>query len=153
MDFKGVIPITALRKFDAMCLHTPKLRQDSDLQQQILNWAADMLTEAREEWGALHATTIDAVITEDRKTQAKKRGKARDNKYAPFRKYFKNLQQQRFNEYYKQGQKMSANSFVTWFLAYNQTDIEIPYRQSNLKSKLIQLAQANNREFIKAFEC
>lgn len=153
MDFKGVIPITALRKFDSMCLHTPKLRQDSDLQQQILNWAADLLTEAREEWGALHATTIDAVITEDRKTQAKKRGKARDNKYAPFREYFKNLQQQRFNEYYKQGQKMSANSFVTWFLAYNQTDIEIPYRQSNLKSKLIQLAQANNREFIKAFEC
>ena len=113
----------------------------------------DMLTEAREYWSKLHATTIDAVITEDRKAQAKKRGKAKDNKYAPFREYFKNLQQQRFNEYYKQGQEMSANSFVTWFLAYNQTDIEIPYRQSNLKSKLIQLAQANNREFKKAFEC
>jgi len=111
------------------------------------------LKEAREDWGKLQATTIDAVVQEDRKAQAKKRGKARDNKYAPFRAYFKNLQWHRFNEYYKQGQEMSANSFVTWFLAYNQTDIEIPYRQSNLKSKLIQLAQANNREFKKAFKC
>ncbi|MBQ8677051.1 MAG: hypothetical protein IJ529_01115 [Alphaproteobacteria bacterium] len=46
---------------------------------------------------------------------------------------------------------MSANGFVTRFLAYHQKDIEIPYRPSNLKNKLIQLAQANNREFKKAF--
>ena len=26
---------------------------------------ADMLLEAREEWGGLHATTIDAVVMED----------------------------------------------------------------------------------------
>ncbi|MBQ7632557.1 MAG: hypothetical protein IJS88_00390 [Alphaproteobacteria bacterium] len=153
MDYKEFLPPRALRKFDAICLHNEYLHENKALQQQILDCMADMMTEAREYWSKLHATTIDAVITEDRKAQAKKRGKARDNKYAPFREYFKNLQQQRFNEYYKQGQKMSANSFVTWFLAYNQTDIEIPYRQSNLKSKLIQLAQANNREFIKAFEC
>lgn len=49
MDFKEVIPITALRKFDVMCLHSPKLHQDRELQQQILNWAVDMLTESREE--------------------------------------------------------------------------------------------------------
>ena len=30
--------------------------------------------------------------------------------------------------------------------------ISIPYRQSNWESKLNQLAQANNREFKKAFE-
>ena len=153
MDYKEIIPTRTLRKFDAMCLHNEYLHENKALQQQILDCMVDMLTEAREYWSKLHATTIDAVITEDRKAQAKKRGKAKDNKYAPFREYFKNLQQQRFNEYYKQGQEMSANSFVTWFLAYNQTDIEIPYRQSNLKSKLIQLAQANNREFKKAFEC
>ena len=153
MDYKEILPPKALRKFDAICLHNEYLHHNKALQQQILDCMADMMNEAREYWSKLHATTIDAVITEDRKAQAKKRGKARDNKYAPFREYFKNLQQQRFNEYYKQGQKMSTNSFVTWFLAYNQTDIEIPYRQSNLKSKLIQLAQANNREFIKAFEC
>ena len=153
MDFKEVIPITALRKFDAMCLYSHKLHQDRELQQQILSWAADMLTEAREEWGALHATTIEAVVIEDRKAQAKKRGKARDNKYAPFREYFKNLQQRRFNEYQKAGQRLSANRFVEWFLENTAENIEIPYRQSNLKNKLIQLAQANNREFKKAFEC
>ena len=32
-----------------------------------------MLTEAREEWGALHATTIEAVVVEDRKAQANNR--------------------------------------------------------------------------------
>ena len=153
MDFKEVIPITALRKFDAMCLHNEYLHENKELRQQILSWAADMLTEAREEWGVLHATTIEAVVVEDRKAQAKKRGKARDNKYAPFREYFKNLQQRRFNEYQKAGQRLSANRFVEWFLENTAENIEIPYRQSNLKNKLIQLAQANNREFIKAFEC
>lgn len=59
MDFKEVIPIIDLRKFDAMCLHNNKLQQDKALQQRILSWAADMLTEAREEWGVLHATTIE----------------------------------------------------------------------------------------------
>ena len=153
MDFKEVIPITALRRFDAMCLHNEYLHENKELRQQILSWAADMLTEAREEWGVLHATTIEAVVVEDRKAQAKKRGKARDNKYAPFREYFKNLQQRRFNEYQKAGQRLSANRFVEWFLENTAENIEIPYRQSNLKNKLIQLAQANNREFKKAFEC
>lgn len=151
MDFKEVIPITALRKFDAMCLHNEYLHENKELRQQILSWAADMLTEAREEWGVLHATTIEAVVVEDRKAQAKKRGKARDNKYAPFREYFKNLQQRRFNEYQKAGQRLSANRFVEWFLENTAENIEIPYRQSNLKNKLIQLAQANNREFKKSF--
>lgn len=152
MDFKEIIPITALRKFDAMCLHNEYLRQNKEFQQQILNWAADTLAEDREHWGDIHATTIDTIVEEDRKAQAQKRGKARDNKYAPFRKYFKNLQYQKFIEYQKQGKKMSANAFVIWFLAYHQNDIAIPYRQSNLKNKLIQLAQINNREFKKAFE-
>ena len=58
------------------------MHENKALQQQILDCMVDMLTEAREYWSKLHATTIDAVITEDRKSQAKKRGKARDNKYA-----------------------------------------------------------------------
>ena len=152
MDFKEIIPITVLRKFDIMCLKNEKLHQNKELQQQILSWAAELLKEAREHWGDIHATTIDTIVEEDRKAQAQKRGKARDNKYAPFRKYFKNLQYQKFIEYQKQGKKMSANGFVTCFLAYHQNDIAIPYRQSNLKNKLIQLAQINNREFKKAFE-
>ena len=32
-------------------------------------------------------------------------------------------------------------------------EIVIPYKKSNQYHKLIGLAQANNREFIKAFEC
>ena len=152
MNYKEIIPFRALRKFDAMCLHSPELRQDRELQKQILNWAADMLLEAREEWGELHVITIDTVVTEDRKAQAKKRCKARDNKYAPFREYFKNLQQKRFNEYQKVGQKLSANRFVEWFLENTAENIKIPYRKSNMKNKLIQLAQITNREFKKAFE-
>jgi hypothetical protein len=111
-----------------------------------------MLLKAREEWGALHAATIDAIVQEDRKAQAKKRCKARDSKYAPFREYFKNLQQRRFNEYQKAGKRLSANRFVEWFLENTAENIEIPYRQNNLKNKLLQLAQTNNREFKKAFE-
>ena len=153
MNYKEIIPFKALRKFDAMCLHNEYLHKNKELRQQILSWAADMLLKAREEWGALHAATIEAVVVEDRKAQAKKRGEARDNKYAPFREYFKNLQQRRFNEYQKAGQRLSANRFVEWFLENKAENIEIPYRQSNLKNKLIQLAQANNREFKKAFEC
>ena len=65
MDFKEVIPITALRKFDAMCLHNEYLHENKELRQQILSWAADMLLKAREEWGALHAATIEAVVQED----------------------------------------------------------------------------------------
>lgn len=147
MDFKEVIPITALRKFNAMCLHSPKLHQDRELQQQILNWAADMLLEAREYWSKLHATTIDAVITEDRKTQAKKRGKARDNKYAPFREYFRKVQKERFDEALKNGGKLTANGFAHWFLENRESDMEIPYEEGNKLHKLIRLAEANNREF------
>ena len=151
MDFKEVIPIMDLRKFDAMCLHNPKLQQDKALQQQILNWAADMLTEAREDWGDIHATTFEVIVAEDSKAQAQKRGKARDNKYAPFREYFKKVQKEKFMEYKKAGQKLTANRFVEWFLENTAENIEIPYRQSNLKNKLIQLAQINNCEFKKSF--
>ena len=153
MDFKEIIPIIDLRKFDAMCLHNLKLQQDKALQQQILiNWAADMLLEAREEWGELHATTIDAVVQEDRKAQAKKRGKARDNRYAPFREYFRKVQKEKFMEYKKAGQKLTANRYVEWFLENLSENIKIPYRESNLKNKLVQLAQINNRKLKKAFE-
>ncbi|MCQ2735489.1 MAG: hypothetical protein MJ212_06055 [Alphaproteobacteria bacterium] len=151
MDFKEIISFKALRKFDAMCLKNEKLHQNKELQQQILSWAAELLKEAREDWGNLHATTFEAIIAEDRKAQAQKRGKARDNKYAPFREYFKKVQKEKFMEYKKAGQKLTANRFVEWFLENTAENIEIPYRQSNLKNKLIQLAQINNCEFKKSF--
>lgn len=149
MDFKEIIPITALRKFDAICLHNKYLHQNKELQQQILDCMVDMMNEAREEWGKLHATTIDAVVQKDRKTQAKKRGKARDNKYAPFRKYFKNLQQQKFIEFKNAGLVLKASEFLRWFLENKIEEIVIPYKKSNQYHKLIGLAQENNRGFKK----
>ena len=151
MNYKEIIPFRALRKFDAICLHNKCLHQNKELQKQILNWAADMLLEAREEWGELHVITIDAVVSEDRKAQAKKRCKARDNKYAQFREYFKQVQRKKFIEYKKAGQKLTANRYVEWFLENLSENVVIPYRESNIENKLIQLAQQNNLELKKAF--
>lgn len=148
MDFKEVIPITALRKFDVMCLHSHKLRQDRELQQQILNWAADMLLEAREEWGELHNDTIESVIKYHTSSEAKRKSEIKDQKYAPFREYFKQIQQENYEFALQNGSKLTANSFVDWFLE-NKTDIQIPYVEQNQKNKLRQLAQQNNREFKK----
>ena len=108
-----------------------------------------MLAEARGQWGETHSTTIDAIVTEDRKTQARKRGKARDNKYAPFRKYFKQVQKERFLEYKKAGLTLKSGEFLRWFLENRTEDIVIPYKKSNQNHKLLQLAQENNREFKK----
>ena len=148
MDYKEILPPISLRKFDAMCLHNNKLQQDKALQQQILNWAADMLTEAREEWGALQATTIDAVIKIHHKEKAHKGAVVRDKKYAKFRENFTKIQKEKYELAMQNGSKLTANSFVDWFLE-NKTDIQIPYVEQNQKNKLRQLAQQNNREFKK----
>ena len=140
--------IKTLRKFDAMCLHNPKLRQNRELQQQLLSWAADMLLDAREEWGELHDTTIDAVIKTHHQEKAHKGAVARDKKYAEFRENFAKIQKEKYNEVLQNSGKLTANSFVDWFLE-NKTDIQIPYVEQNQKNKLRQLAQANNREFKK----
>ena len=115
MDFKEAIPITALRKFDVMCLHSPKLRQDRELQQQILNWAVDMLLEAREEWGELHNDTIESVIKCHTSSEAKRKSEIKDQKFAPFREYFKQIQQEKYEFALQNGSKLTANSFVDWF--------------------------------------
>lgn len=153
MDYKEIIPFKALRKFDAMCLHNAYLRQNKEFQQQILSWAADMLTEDREEWKEIHSMTIDAVIKIDRKEQAQNRGKARDNKYAPFREYFKQVQKEKFDEALKKGKKLTANGFAHWFLKNRANDMKIPYTENNKLQKLIRLAEANNREFKTPIEC
>jgi len=151
MTDKETLPLKAARKLNMLILHNEALAKDKSLQEKIIAWAEDMLEEARQEWDDMRNTILDAIITYDRKSEAIKRGQARDKKYAPFREYFKDLQQKRFVKYYEQEKIMSANSFVTWFLENTPKNIEIPYSKNNLKSKLIQLAQANNREFKKAF--
>ena len=56
-----------------------------------------------------------------------------------------------FIEYKKAGQKLTANRYVEWFLENISENVVIPYRESNIKNKLIQLAQQNNLELKKAF--
>jgi hypothetical protein len=149
MDYKEILPPLALRKFDAICLHNEYLHQNKEIQQQILSWVADILTEARKEWNELRATTIDALIKTHHKENAHKGAVVRDKKYAEFRKYFIKIQKKKYNEALQNGSKLTANSFVDWFITNKLNDIQIPYVKQNQKNKLRQLAQANNREFKK----
>ena len=149
MDFKEVIPITALRKFDVMCLHIPKLRQNRELQQQILSWAAEMLKEARAEWSERRNDTIESIIECHTRSEAKRKSDIKDQKYAPFREYLKKVQREQFDIALQNGYKLTANSFVEWFLTNKANEMQIPYLEQNQKNKLRQLAQQNNREFKK----
>ena len=148
MDFKEIIPLRALRKFDVMCLHNDYLHENKELRQQILSWAEDMLKEARAEWSERRNDTIESIIECHTRSEAKRKSDIKDQKYAPFREYFKKVQREHFDIALQNGYKLTANSFVDWFLA-NKTDIQIPYVEQNQKNKLRQLAQQNNREFKK----
>ena len=149
MDFKEIIPLKALRKFDAMCLHNEYLRQNKELRQQILSWAADMLKEARAEWSERRNDTIESIIECHTRSEAKRKSDIKDQKYAPFREYLKIVQREQFDIALQNGYKLTANSFVEWFLTNKANEMQIPYVEQNQKNKLRQLAQQNNREFKK----
>ena len=149
MTDKEIIPLRSAQKLDILFMHNEVLARDKKLQQEIIAWAEGMLEEARTEWSNMRASILDSIITCERKNEAVKRGQARDKKYAPFRAYFKDLQQKRFSENAKLGKKMTANSFVAWFLENRPNKIIIPYKESNQYHKLIKLAEENNREFRK----
>ena len=108
MTDKETLPLKAARKLDMLILHNEALAKDKNLQEKIITWALDMLEEARADWSDMRASILDSIITYDRKAEAIKRGRARDKKYAPFREYFKDLQQKRFVKYYEQEKIMSA---------------------------------------------
>ena len=148
----GVVEADKLRKLDFV-FHTFSQKPDTKvLQQQITNWMILTITDERKHWQKSRNTSVEILCKINRSQEAQKRAQSRDKKYAPFREYFKKIQRQRFVKYMKLGQKMTANSFVLWFLKTKAAKISIPYSQINLESKLNQLAQANNREFKKAFE-
>lgn len=149
MDYKEIIPITALRKFDAMCLHNEYLYQNKKFQEQILSWATNMLAEARKEWSELRNDTIESVIECHTRSEAKRKSDIKDQKYAPFREYFRRVQREQFDTALQHAYKLTANSFVDWFLANKANEMQIPYVEQNQKNKLRQLAQQNNREFKK----
>ncbi|MBP3545856.1 MAG: hypothetical protein J6K16_01835, partial [Alphaproteobacteria bacterium] len=146
MDYKEILPPKALRKFDAMCLKNEKLHQNKELQLQILSWAADTLEEARAEWSERRNDTIESVIECHTRSEAKRKSDIKDQKYAPFREYLKKVQREQFDIALQNGYKLTANSFVEWFLANKANEIQIPYVEQNQKNKLRQLAQQNNRE-------
>lgn len=148
---KEIIPLKATRKLHTLFLHNKALLQDKILQQKIISWAEDMLDEARNAWFDTHSTTMEAIISCARKQEAKRRAAIKDKKYAPFREYFKDLQYKKFKSYRKQGKTLTANAFVKSFLRKKVKEVDIPYKSSNAENKLYQLAQANNREFKKAF--
>ena len=147
MDYKEILPFKTLRKFDEMCLHNTYLYQNKEFQQQILSWAADMLKEARAEWSERRNDTIESIIECHTRSEAKRKSDIKDQKYAPFREYFKKVQREHFDIALQNGYKLTANSFVEWFLANKANEMQIPYVEQNQKNKLRQLAQQNNREF------
>ena len=148
-SLEEIIPLKSERKLANLFRREPLLKQNKELQDKITSLIKETLKEARDEWCDMRATTIDTIITCDRKAEAIKRGKARDKKYESFREYFKNLQQKHFLEHTKLGKKMMANSFVAWFLENKPNEVIIPYKKSNQYHKLIRLAEENNREFRK----
>ena len=149
MDYKEIIPFKTLRKFDTMCLHNAYLHENKELRQQILSWAADILKEARAEWSERRNDTIESIIECHTRSEAKRKSDIKDQKYAPFREHFKKVQREQFDIALQNGYKLTANSFVEWFLANKANEMQIPYVEQNQKNKLRQLAQQNNREFKK----
>ena len=97
MDFKEIIPLRALRKFDVMCLHNEYLHENKELRQQILSWAADMLKEARAEWSERRNVTIESIIECHMRSEAKRKSDIKDQKYVPFREYLKKVQREQFD--------------------------------------------------------
>lgn len=59
------------------------------------------------------------------------------------------IQKEKYQEYLSQNKNLTANGFVNWFLKEKAKDYNIPYVVQNRKTKLIQLAQKNNRELKK----
>jgi hypothetical protein len=150
MTDKETLPLKAARKLDMLILHNEALAIDKNLQEKIITWGLDMLEEARADWSDMRASILDSIITYDRKAEAKRKALIKDEKYAPFREYFKNLQYKKFISYQKRGKMLSASAFVRYFLKNKAQLVDIPYKNSNLEIKLNQLAQANNREFKKS---
>ena len=91
MNENEIISTKALRKLDELFLQNKLLRQNKEFQLQVIEWAKELLAERRKEWGEIHTALLDAVIKTDRRTEAQKKSKERDKKYAPFREYFKKI--------------------------------------------------------------
>ena len=138
-----------IRLLDIIFKQNYKQCSPSDFEKLVLNWASTVLSDEREEWEQNRAESAHVLYRLEKKSDANKRAKCRDNKYASFREHFKEVQKNKFLEFRKAGKQLKANYFASWFLANEAQDIDIPYVEANKINKLTQLAQANNREFKK----
>lgn len=121
----------------------------SQLQAQIVNLINIILYKNREQWSETRKDSIESLCKCERKNCARKARKLRDEKYAPFREYFRKIQYEKFMQYHENGKILSANYFAMWYLTHKSEDMPIPYVKQNIANKLVQLAQNNNREFKK----
>lgn len=143
------IPFKSERKLANLFRTEPLLNQNKELQDRITYLIKEILKEAHAEWCDIRATTLDSVIKVHQRTNASKGGIERDKKYAQFREKFARIQKEYFTKANQNGQKLTANSFVEWFMANKTKEIKIPYVKQNQRNKLRQLSQSNNREFKK----
>lgn len=143
------MPYMSERKLGNMFRTTPEFKQNKELQDKIITWAKEMLSEARNEWTELRKDTLNAVIKVHHHKKACKGAIERDKKYAKFRAQFAEIQKEYFIRTNQNGQNLTANSFVDWFEVNKPKDLIIPYVKHNQNNKLRQLAQANNRKFKK----
>lgn len=140
----------SVRLFDLLVLHNTCLKNDKKLQEDILKCLEKVVEIEIINERECRQDIIDAIIKVNKTEEAKKRALKRDEKYAPFRNEFKQLQKEKYQEYLTQNKKLSANGFVEWFLKEKAINYNIPYVSQNIKIKLIQLAQKNNQEFKKS---
>lgn len=67
-------------------------RDVSELQMQIIKWAEIVLSEERKNWTESREDLTDIWRCLDRKEEARKRAAAKNRRYEPFKKTFKQLQ-------------------------------------------------------------
>ena len=88
MEDEVVILNKSLHKLNTLFLHNEFLRNDKKLQQQIIDWAKELLAENREEWDKLHEISFEAIIKHGRTIDAKHRSAIKDKKIRPFSRVF-----------------------------------------------------------------
>ena len=94
----------------------------SQLQAQIVNLINIILYKNREQWSETRKDSIESLCKCERKNCARKARKLRDEKYAPFREYFRKIQYEKFMQYHENGKILSANYFAMWYLTHKSED-------------------------------
>ena len=78
-----------IRLLDIIFKQNYKQCSPSDFEKLVLNWASTVLSDEREEWEQNRAESAHVLYRLEKKSDAIKRAKCRDNKYASFREHLK----------------------------------------------------------------